>query len=372
MANSISHAALPYPVKGCRFTLLIPYLNKNGAPTDPTTPDTEHSIDGAAFGDCTEEVTTISGTATGTGYITLTGDELNGSAIAVAAKAASGPNTTLATLYPRVLAAVFSGTASAGAAGSITLVSPAPAVADLLIGCIVRTTGGTGGGGGSGSLNNQARVITAYTAGRVASVTPNWETAPDATTTYEVLLAEAALIRYADVKLWAAVAAASTDIALKDTLAKGTDITGFNDLAAGDIRTAVGLVAANLDTQLATIAGYIDTEVASILAAVDTEVGAIKAKTDQLTFTIANKVDSSIQAAGDFAQGAVDKVWLSVLEGAHTAGDIMRIILAAISGKSSKTGNVFAYRDEADAKDRLNVTTDGAGSRTTITTRDGT
>jgi hypothetical protein len=41
----------------------------------------------------------------------------------------------------------------------------------------------------------------------------------------------------------------------------------------------------------------------------DTEVAAIKAKTDQLTFTTANKVDSTIQAAGDFAQGAADKVW---------------------------------------------------------------
>ena len=51
---------------------------------------------------------------------------------------------------------------------------------------------------------------------------------------------------------------------------------------------------------------------------------------------------------------------------------MMGFIWGAMRGKSSKTGNVFAYRDEADAKDRLNVTTDGAGSRTTITTRDGT
>lgn len=42
---------------------------------------------------------------------------------------------------------------------------------------------------------------------------------------------------------------------------------------------------------------------------VDTEVGAIKTKTDQLTFTTANKVDSTIQAAADFAQGAADKTW---------------------------------------------------------------
>ena len=234
-----------------------------------------------------------------------------------------------------------------------------------------------------------------------------------------------------DVKLWAATATAATDIALKDTLAKTTDITGFNDLSAaqvnaeadtaladvnldhlvgtatgipaivagtyvdqmmddgaavydrttnslqairdrGDaawtggldaagVRSAIGLAAANLDTQLSTIDDFLDTEIA-----------AIKAKTDQLTFTIANKLDASIQAAGDFAQGAADKVWLSVIEGTITAVQWARIILAAISGKSSKVGNVFKYRDVADTKDRLDVTTDGAGSRTTITTRDGT
>jgi len=226
-------------------------------PTDPTTPDTERSIDGAAYADCTEEETTISGTATGSGYITFTGDEMNASLVMVAAKAASGPNTTLATLYPRVLAVLFSGTASAGAAGSITLVSPAPAITDLLIGCIVRTTGGTGGGGGSGSLNNQARVITAYTSGRVATVVPNWETTPDGTTTYQVLLTEAALIRYADVKLWAATETASTDIAIKDTLAKTTDITGFNDLSAAQVNAEVDTAIAdvNLDHLVGTATG---------------------------------------------------------------------------------------------------------------------
>lgn len=58
------------------------------------------------------------------------------------------------------------------------------------------------------------------------------------------------------------------------TLAKDSEIIGFNDLNAAGVRSAMGLVAANLDVQLAAIAGYVDTEVA-----------AIKAKTDQLNFT---------------------------------------------------------------------------------------
>lgn len=77
-----------------------------------------------------------------------------------------------------------------------------------------------------------------------------------------------------------------------------TTATGFSTLTQADVRTAVGLASANLDTQLSTIDDFLDTEIA-----------AIKAKTDQLTFTAANKVDATIQAAGDFAQGAADKVW---------------------------------------------------------------
>lgn len=69
-------------------------------------------------------------------------------------------------------------------------------------------------------------------------------------------------------------------------------------VTAAAIRSAVGLASANLDSQLTAIDDFLDTEVADI-----------KAKTDQLTFTTANKVDATIQAAGDFAQAAADKVW---------------------------------------------------------------
>jgi hypothetical protein len=40
----------------------------------------------------------------------------------------------------------------------------------------------------------------------------------------------------------------------------------------------------------------------------DTEIAAIKAKTDQLTFTAANKVDASLQAAGDLVAAVANKI----------------------------------------------------------------
>lgn len=200
MANHPSHAALPFPVKNARFTLGVGYLDADGDPTDPVTPDTEIAKDAGAFADCVEEVTTITGT-NGTGYITLTGAEMDASLVQLAFKVASGPKSSLIPdIRPRVLPVIFSGTASAGAAGSLTLATDIPAVVDLLVGCILKTTGGTGGGG-AGGANNQARVITDFTTGRVASVVPNWETTPDGTTTYEVLLTEMAYTALANLVL---------------------------------------------------------------------------------------------------------------------------------------------------------------------------
>lgn len=184
MANSASHAALPYPIKGARFTILIPYLNSSGAPTDPATPDTEFSLDNGAATDCAEEVTSPKNSV---GMLTLTGAETNGSCVSVAAKSASGPNTTLITLYPRVLPVLYSGTATGGTSSSINLPTSVPRVGGLFVGCIVKTTGGTGGGG-TGGANNQARQIVVYNASGSTAVEPNWEVTPDATTTFELLL----------------------------------------------------------------------------------------------------------------------------------------------------------------------------------------
>jgi hypothetical protein len=193
MATHFSHAALPFPVKGARYTIPISWLAADGTPTDPSSPDSEVSKDGGAFADCTEEATIISG-AVGAGYLTLTGAEMNATLLKVAAKG-TGPKTTLIDLAPRVLPIVLSGTATAGASSSITLPVSANRTNGYYTGCIVKTTGGTGGGG-TGGANNQARVITSYDGStRVATVEPSWETTPDATTTVQVLYTEIAARR---------------------------------------------------------------------------------------------------------------------------------------------------------------------------------
>lgn len=176
MANSTTHAALPYPVRGARYTLPIPYLNPNA---EATAFDTEVSKDGGSYADCTEEITQLTGSDAG--YITFTGAETSCDLLAVKAICVTSQKPTLAYLFPRKLPVITTGTATAGAAGTITLAASAVG----LEGAIVRTTGGTGGGG-TGGANNQARQIISVS-GNVATVNENWEVNPDATTQYEIL-----------------------------------------------------------------------------------------------------------------------------------------------------------------------------------------
>jgi hypothetical protein len=78
-----------------------------------------------------------------------------------------------------LLGTAHSGTATAGAANTITLVAGGSAVNDAYRGMLIRLTGGTGSG--------QQRVITAYNGtSKVATVTPAWGVTPTGTTTYSV------------------------------------------------------------------------------------------------------------------------------------------------------------------------------------------
>lgn len=213
-----------------------------------------------------------------------------------------------------------SATAQAGAAGSITLDASASAIDDFYKNAVVLLTGGTGA--------FQARTIGGYTgATKVATVTPNWGTTPDATSVFVILPVGA--IAGATAPTAGEVADAVWDEATAGHVTAGTfgksdaDVltavsSGTHGLAAlktlldaltAFVDTEVGAIKAKTDNlptdpadessiqaTLATIAAYIDSEVAAILAAVDTEVAAIKTKTDQLTFTVANQLDGNVRS----------------------------------------------------------------------------
>ena len=108
-------------------------------------------------------------------------------------------------------------------------------------------------------------------------------------------------------------------------LAKGTGVTGFNDLDAAGVRAAVGLASANLDTQI----------------------GALPTATE-------NATELLDQAAG-VETGLTVRQWL-------------RLGAAVLFGKASGLATTTAvYRDFGDTKDRISATVDADGNRTAVT-----
>ena len=194
--------ALPYPIYAQPFTIVFPLLDADGdLVSAASTPDCERSLNGDTFADCTNEMVEIA-TASGVYYLTLTASEMTADVVAVIAKSAtSGMKTTVNTLYPRKLVTLRSGTAQAGAAGSITLDASASAVDDYYNGCVVA---------GVLDATNEVRIITDYVGStKVASVTPNWVTTPDSDDTFIVYLPEGRQITQADTVAWNATAVAT-------------------------------------------------------------------------------------------------------------------------------------------------------------------
>lgn len=212
--------ARPVPRKNVAFRVYFPILDADGDPVSSAAGlDSEVSLDGAAFADCTNEATEI-GTS-GMYYLDLTSAEMNADAVIVRVlTSTSGAKTTPIIMYPEEvgdircdavmlsgdqtaadnLEAFFDGTgyasagsvatitdydlhrgtAQAGAAGSITLAAGASATDSLYSGALVTIISGAGAG--------QVRLISGYTGStKVATVTPNWTSTPDNTSVYAVL-----------------------------------------------------------------------------------------------------------------------------------------------------------------------------------------
>ncbi len=184
------------------------------------------------------------------------------------------------------LATVRSNTAQAGASTTITLDASASAVTDFYKNSLVVLTGGTGVG--------QGRYITAYNGTTKVATVSAWATNPDVTSTFAIIAADAivgataptasqvadevqtrtiaavttvnglaanavtaaALAADAGTEIGTAVwatAARELTAGTNIVLAKGAGVTGFTDIDAAGVRTAVGLASANLDMQLTAI-----------------------------------------------------------------------------------------------------------------------
>lgn len=175
MANDIG---LGQPIWGCPFTLMFPIRDRYGAVQTgcASTADSKISKDGGAFADCTNEITEIG--SSGCYQITLEAAELQ--AACVLYKVSTSAGAYYATLLPVRCAVVLDDQAAGGSANTLTLAAGTVLADGQYDGYILLLDGGTGAG-------QAARVISSIAATRVLTVQANWETQPDATTTYQLL-----------------------------------------------------------------------------------------------------------------------------------------------------------------------------------------
>lgn len=193
--------ARPIPRKNAAYRVTFPILDADGdLVTGATGLDSEVSKDGGAFADCTNEATEIA-TSSGMYFLDLTATEMNADTVAIIVKTSSvGAKTTPIVMYPE----------EAGDVRVDVVQWSGSAVSALVSGRIDASVG---------AYQTGLTPLQPTVAGRTLDVTVTGEAGLDFDNT-------------------------------AGTLAKGTDITGFNDLDAAGVRTAVGLAAANLDTQL--------------------------------------------------------------------------------------------------------------------------
>ncbi len=181
--TAIRNNALPYPVYATPYAVTFPILDADGDfVTGATGLDSERSLNGDTFADCTNEATEIA-TNSGMYYLLLTAAEMTADILTIQIKtSSSGAKTTPLTLYPRKLVPVLSGTSAGGAAGSITLPAAGGTLDDRWNGCLCVATIDS---------NVEARIVDDYAGStKVASVTPNWNVTPDADDTFILYLPE--------------------------------------------------------------------------------------------------------------------------------------------------------------------------------------
>lgn len=92
--------ARPVPRKNAAYRVYFPILDADGDPvTGAAGLDSEVSIDGGAFSDCTNEATEIG--SSGIYYLDLTSGEMNGDAVVVRVQTSTtGAKTTPIIFYP--------------------------------------------------------------------------------------------------------------------------------------------------------------------------------------------------------------------------------------------------------------------------------
>lgn len=175
-------------------------------------------------------------------------------------------------------------------------------------------------------------------------------------------------------------------------LAKGTGVTGFNDLDAAGVQAAVGLASANLDTQLGalpTAAENADAVWEEAIADHDGTVGSTAEALSNATGggggsptaadiadavwdeALADHQDSGSTGEALNGAGAAGNPWIAVGEGSYSTLDLLRFAAAVAAGKDSiaKHGTnraTVTFRNVTDTADII-VAEMNKGERESVT-----
>jgi hypothetical protein len=124
----------------------------------------------------------------------------------------------------------------------------------------------------------------------------------------------------------------------------GTAITAIGDVHATDLPAAKAVLDNIHDTDLPAV------------------------KTDTAAILLDTGTDGVILKAAGLNADAVDKILDEVVEGTLTFRQMLTLFEAALAGKSTGGGTAsVAFRDKADAKNRIAATVDANGNRTAVT-----
>ena len=334
--------ATPIPVKGQACRVTFPILDADGdLVTAATGLDSEVSKDGATFADCTNEATEI---ATGSGmyFLDLTATEMNADTVAVVVKTtSSGAKTTPMIMYPNK---------AGGLAVNVTAwAGNTTTTGDIAIKTtLAKTTHITGFNDVStAQVNTECDTalsdvgVTTTVTGRIDAAVSTRATPAQVQTelgTYGALKPTTAG-RTLDVTTGGEAGIDLDNTA--GTLAKGTDITGFNDLSA-----------ANVQTELATYGALKPTVAARTLDVSATgEAGIDWANVGAPTTTVA-----LTGTTVGLTPAAIDSVWAKTMTELAAVPGVTASVLSALQwifllsrNKITQTATTQLVRNDADS-----------------------
>jgi hypothetical protein len=321
--------------------IVFPILDADGDPvTGATTPDTEYSLDGGSFSDCSDEVHEIA-TSSGVYYIDLLAAETNGDVVAIQCKTATaGAKTTVLVFYTT----------------STTL--DAMQTELNKIGTITNTGGTATIGAVLGDMANSA-IVTRFgnlqtEANKIGTIVNTGGTA----TIGAVLgdFANSALVT----RVGAGAAQSATALSTANwTAARAGYLDNINNanlatvpaISAARIGYLDNINQAGLLQVTAARAGYLDNVNQSGLL--------------QVTAARAGYLDN-INNAG-LATITPTTIWNLAVEGAITAKQATELMLAVLCGKTSEAvAGTMVIRDANDTVDRITATMDANRYRTGV------